>query len=88
MGAQAFSMSLELGIKLVFELSRRAMKESPGAEALFVPGGAWRSLGCLPALEDEFDIPAVSNPIASIWRLMHDGLAPAVSGWTRLLERP
>jgi arylmalonate decarboxylase len=85
---QAFTMSLDSGIKLAFELSRRAMREAPQAEGLFVAGGAWRSLGCLPPLEDEFDVPVVSNPSASIWRVMHDGLAPPVQGWTRLLAEP
>jgi arylmalonate decarboxylase len=88
MGAQAFNMSLDQGIKLAFQLSRRAMKEAPKAEGLLVAGGTWRSLGCLPPLEDEFGIPVVSNPSASIWRVMHEGWAPPVKGWTRLLEHP
>ncbi len=85
---QADAMSLDAGIKMVFELSRRAMKEAPQAEALIVPGGAWRSLGCLPVLEEDFGIPVVSNGTAQVWSLIHDGVAPPLKGWTRLLARP
>ncbi|SVC19022.1 uncharacterized protein METZ01_LOCUS271876, partial [marine metagenome] len=37
---QAFSMSIEMGVKLSFELGREAMKHAPQADALFLPGGA------------------------------------------------
>lgn len=83
---QADAMSLDAGIKMVFHLARQAMKEAPTAEALIVPGGAWRSLGCLPVLEDDFDIPVISNGTAQVWSLIHAGVAPPVKGWTRLLE--
>ena len=85
---QAFSMSLDMGIKLVFQLSRQAMKQAPTAEGLFLPGGTWRSLGCIPILEEDFGIPVMSNNIASIWQLIHEGIAPPVKGWGRLLEKP
>src|SRR4051812_38453357 len=66
---QAFSMSIEEGVKLAFQLSREAMKKAPKADALLVPGGAWRSLAAVPILEDDFGIPVVTNPIAEVWRL-------------------
>lgn len=83
---QADAMSLDAGIRMVFHLARQAMKQAPTAEALIVPGGAWRSLGCLPILEDDFDIPVISNGTAHVWSLVHDGAAPPLKGWTRLLE--
>jgi maleate cis-trans isomerase len=83
---QADAMSLDAGIKMVFHLARQAMKQAPNAEALIVPGGAWRSLGCLPVLEDDFDIPVISNGTAQVWSLIRDGVAPPLKGWTRLLE--
>jgi len=43
---QAFSMSIEEGVKLAFQLSREAMRKAPKADALLVPGGAWRSAPC------------------------------------------
>jgi maleate cis-trans isomerase len=88
MVTQADAMSLDAGIKMVFHLARQAMKEAPRAEALIVPGGAWRSLGCLPVLEEDFNIPVISNGTAQVWSLVHDGVAPPLKGWTRLLETP
>ena len=39
---QAFSMSIEEGVKLAFQLGREAMRQAPAAEALLLAGGAWR----------------------------------------------
>ena len=82
---QAFSMSIEEGVRLAFQLSREAMRRAPDAEALFVAGGAWRSLAAVPILEEDFGIPVVTNPITQAWRLMAAGIAPPVEGWGRLL---
>lgn len=82
---QAFSMSIEEGVKLAFQLAREAMRQAPQAEALLLPGGAWRSLAAVPILEDDFGIPVVTNPIAEAWRLIDAGIAPPVKGWGRLL---
>ena len=78
-------MSIEEGVKLAFQLGREAMRRAPNAEALLLAGGAWRSLAALPILEEDYGIPVVTNPIAPIWRLIHDGIAPPVEGWGRLL---
>jgi len=85
---QAFSMSIEEGVKLAFQLGREAMKRAPKAEALLLAGGAWRSLAAVPILEDDYGIPVITNPIAQVWRLMNAGVAPAVQGWGRLLASP
>jgi len=85
---QAFSMSIEEGVKLAFQLGREAMKRAPKAEALLLAGGAWRSLAAVPILEDDYGIPVITNPIAQVWRLMNAGVAPAVQGWGRLLAFP
>lgn len=82
---QAFSMSIEEGIKLAFQLGREAMRRAPKAEALFLAGGAWRSLAAVPILEEDFNVPVVTNPIAQVWRLIAAGVAPPVTGWGRLL---
>ena len=84
-GKQAFSMSIEEGVKLAFQLGRQAMRSAPDAQALLLGGGAWRSLAVVPILEEDFGIPVVPNPIAPVWRLIHDGIAPPVKGWGRLL---
>lgn len=82
---QAFSMSIEEGVKLAFQLGREAMRKAPGAQALLVAGGAWRSLAAVPFLEEDFAVPVVTNPIAQVWRLIAAGVAPPVKGWGRLL---
>lgn len=82
---QAFSMSIEEGIRLAFQLAREAMRRAPKAQALLLPGGAWRSLAAVPILEEDFNVPVVTNPIAQVWRLIADGVAPPVTGWGRLL---
>lgn len=85
---QAFSMSIDEGVKLSFELAREAMRKAPKAELLLLPGGAWRSLAAVPILENDYGIPVVTNPIAEVWRLIDMGVAPPVKGWGRLLASP
>lgn len=85
---QAFSMSIEEGVKLAFQLGREAMRKAPTADGLLLPGGAWRSLAAVPILEDDFGKPVVTNPIAQAWRLIAQGIAPPVQGWGRLLATP
>ncbi|HSQ04694.1 MAG TPA: hypothetical protein VLN59_11690 [Burkholderiales bacterium] len=85
-GKQAFSMSIEEGVKLAFQLGREAMRRAPDADALFLAGGAWRSLAAVPILEEDYGIPVITNPIAPVWRLINAGIAPPVQGWGRLLS--
>ena len=86
--AEAFAMSIEQGIKLAFQLGREAMRNAPHAEGLLMPGGTWRILAAIPVLEEDFNKPVFSNPTAVPWRLIHDGVAPPVRGWGKLLETP
>jgi maleate cis-trans isomerase len=86
--AEAFGMSIEKGIVLAMRLGREAMRKAPKAEALLLPGGTWRSLAVVPILEEEFDLPVLTNTVARTWRLMDRGVAPPIQGWGRLLEHP
>jgi len=85
---QAFSMSFEMGVRLAFELGREAMRQAPQADALFLPGGAWRPLAAVPILEADYGKPVFTNGNTQAWRLIHDGIAPPVEGWGRLLATP
>lgn len=85
---QAFSMSFDEGVRLAFQVGREAIRAAPSAEGLLIPGGAWRSLAAVPILEEDHGIPVVTNPIAEVWRLIHDGMAPPVANWGRLLATP
>ncbi|MCI3952412.1 MAG: putative decarboxylase [Burkholderiales bacterium] len=82
---QSFSMSIEEGVRLAFQLGREAMRRAPQAKALLLPGGAWRSLAVVPILEEDYGIPVITNRIAQTWRLIAAGIAPPVEGWGRLL---
>jgi arylmalonate decarboxylase len=82
---QAFSMSIEEGVRLAFQLGREAMRKAPTADGLLLPGGAWRSLAAVPILEEDFGKPVVTNPIAQVWRLISNRIAPPVRGWGMLL---
>jgi len=82
---QAFDMSVEMGVKLAFELGRKAMRSAPQADALLLPGSAWRPLPAVPYLEEDYSKPVFTNRNTRAWRLIHDGVAPPVEGWGRLL---
>jgi arylmalonate decarboxylase len=82
---KAFSMSIEEGVRLAFQLGREARKRAPESQAILLAGGAWRSLAAVPILEEDFGVPVVTNPIAEIWRIIDAGHAPPVKGWGRLL---
>jgi arylmalonate decarboxylase len=82
---QAFSMSIDEGVRLSFQLGREAMRKAPDADALLLAGGAWRSLAAVPVLEEDYNVPVVTNPVAEVWRFIDMGVAPPVKGWGRLL---
>jgi hypothetical protein len=39
-------------------------------------------------LEEDYNKPVFTNGNTRAWRLIHDGIAPPVSGWGRLLANP
>ena len=85
---QSFDMSFEMGVKQAFELGREAMRSAPQADGLFLPGGAWRPLPAVPILEEDYGKPVFTNDNTLAWRLIHEGIAPPVYGWGRLLTTP
>jgi maleate cis-trans isomerase len=85
-GKEAFSMSLEEGLKLALEVAREAALTAPDAEAILVPGGAAMSLHVIPAIEEEFGKPTFTRISAEVWRnLVYPAVIPPVTGWGKLL---
>ena len=82
---QGSAMSFDKGVRLAFDLGRQAMREAPQADSLFLPGGAWRPLAAVPILEEDYGKPVFTNGNTRAWRIIHDGYAPPVHGWGRLL---
>ena len=85
---QGSAMSFDRGVRLAFDLGRQAMREAPQADSLFLPGGAWRPLAAVPILEEDYGKPVFTNGNTRAWRIIHDGYAPPVYGWGRLLATP
>jgi len=90
--SEAFGMTIDEGLKTALEVGREAAAAAPGAEGVFVPGGAAMSLHAIPAVEDEFGKPTFTNMSAEVWNdLIRPGIIPPVKGWGCLLanqQRP
>ena len=48
-------------------LGERALRASPGAEALFISCGGLRTLPVIPVLEERFGLPVISSATAGAW---------------------
>jgi len=85
-GKQAFGMSFEEGLRVALEVGREGAKAAPQAEAILVPGGAAMSIHVIPALEEEFGKPVLTNLNAEVWNgLVHPKVIAPVQGWGKLL---
>jgi hypothetical protein len=84
--ADAFTMSLEEGLKIALDVAREAAGMAPEAEAIAVPGGAAMSLHVIPAIEEEFGKAAFTNMSVEVWNdLVRPGIIPPVKDWGCLL---
>lgn len=84
---QAFGMSLEEGLGMALEVGREAARLTSDADAILAPGGAAMSLHVIPALEEEFGKPVLTNLNAEVWNaLVRPGVIEPVQGWGRLLQ--
>lgn len=78
--------TLEDGLNSLVELGRAAMRATPEADALFLPGGPWPHMHVVPLLEAEFGKPVFVNMVGLVWgSLRKPGILPAIEGWGRLL---
>ena len=84
--SEAFGMNLEDGLRMALEVGREAAAMAPEAEAILAPGGAAMSLHVIPALEEEYGKPVLTNLNAEVWNaLVRPGVIAPVQGWGRLL---
>jgi maleate cis-trans isomerase len=67
--------------QLALELGGKALRESPAAQALLMPGGLWHAIHAVPLLEAEHGRPVLLNILSTTWAALH------ASG-PRLLRRP
>ena len=82
---EAHDMTLEQGMQTALDIAREAAR-SPGAEAVLAPGGATLTLHLIPAIEQEFGLPAITNLTAEVWQgLVHTRAIEPVQGWGKLL---
>jgi arylmalonate decarboxylase len=85
-GKQAFGMSFEEGLQMALDVGREAARNAPQADAIVAPGGAALNLHVIPALEEEFGKPVLTNLSSEVWNaLVRTGVIEPVRGWGTLL---
>jgi maleate cis-trans isomerase len=70
-----------------YRLGRAAVREAPGAEALYMAGGRLRVLDIIQELEDDIGIPVIASTPAVVWEMTsHFGAVEPLDGYGRLLR--
>ena len=64
-----FEKAGELSAQQIYGHARRTFLDNPGAEAIYLQGGAWRVLGIIQMLEDDFGVPVVEAGVALCWQI-------------------
>jgi maleate cis-trans isomerase len=83
---QAHEMTLEQGMQTALDVAREAIDLAPSAHAVLAPGGATLTLHVIPAIEEEFGIPVITNLSAEVWNgLVHTQVIEPIHGWGKLL---
>ena len=75
-----YSVALE-DHELALELGRQVLRETPGAQALLMPGGLWFAIHAVPMIEAEFGKPVLLNILSTTWAALH-------AAGNRMLHRP
>jgi arylmalonate decarboxylase len=84
---QVFALGPEQGVAVALEIGRRALRDMPEADGLFIAGGAWSILEAIPVLEAEFGKPVVTNPSSTYWAaLRQSGQQCRRRGFGKLLD--
>ena len=66
---------------LALELGGQVLRETPGAQALLMPGGLWHAIHAVPLLEAEYGRPVLLNILSTTRAALH-------AAGERMLRRP
>jgi len=84
---ESFAMSIEQGLQMALDVGREAARLAPQADAILVPGGSAMSLHTIPALEEEFGKPVLTNLNSEVWNaFIRPGVIEPVQNWGMLLR--
>lgn len=67
--------------ELALELGGQVLRETPGAQALLMPGGLWYAIYAAPLLEAQYGRPVLLNILSTTWAALH-------AAGKRMLHRP
>jgi maleate cis-trans isomerase len=77
----------KLPMSAQYDLGREAYLETPEADAILMPSGAWGGPPVVEALEEDFKVAAVSEHSVFVWAgLRALKIRATVKGWGRLFE--
>jgi maleate cis-trans isomerase len=66
---------------LALDLGGQALRETPDAQAVLMPGGLWHAMHAVPLLEAEYGRPVLLNILSTTWAALH-------AAGDRMLRRP
>ena len=66
---------------LALELGGKALRETPDAQAVLMPGGLWHAMHAVPLLEAEYGRPVLLNILSTTWAALR-------AAGKRMLVRP
>jgi maleate isomerase len=58
-------------MQLAYELGRRAFRDNPDCDAIYLGGGSWIAEPVAQRLEEEFGKPVICNQTAQLWDILH-----------------
>ncbi len=64
-----FEKAGELSPQQVYAHTRKTFLDNPGAEVIYLQGGAWQVLGIIEMLEQDFGVPVVEAGAALCWQV-------------------
>jgi maleate cis-trans isomerase len=65
--AQQKSAEPDADHRLALELGGKALRETPQAQAVLMPGGLWHAMHAVPVLEAEYGKPVLLNILSTTW---------------------